>query len=198
MEGLVDTFYWIYDRDSLGQLTGSCTQSIHGEMFVDKIILPEWKKKSCKLYCRLVCQMARLNGLHNVLSHVPSRLHKMSMRLGDSVSRNVALQVLDDVSKDYDEPVRQIKEQVESLWMGGLSDRARKAMARRLNITGSAFFGDNVGKVRIKWICQFEYFSLVLSMLGDTVPFIASKTCDLIRTKDKTNYSNFVLQILLS
>ena len=53
----------------------------------------------------------------------------------------------DDVSVAHDEPVLKMKEEVESLWQGGLSNRSRKSLAMRLGIKGFNICADNVGKV---------------------------------------------------
>ena len=92
-------------------------------------------------------QMARMKGLYAVLNHVSENLHKISNRLGDSVSRKVSLSVLDTVSEDYDKPVLDAKNDVEALYLGGLTARGRRALATRRNIKGGSLFGDNVGKV---------------------------------------------------
>ena len=91
--------------------------------------------------------MARIKGIHQVLTHTSGHLHKLSSRLGDSVSREIALKCLVDVSMDFDRPIRESKKAVESLWEGQLTARARQAMATRLEITGVSIFADNVGKV---------------------------------------------------
>ena len=67
--------------------------------------------------------------------------------MGDSVSRRVALQVLDDVSVDFDASVKKIKRDVELLYKETLTSRSRSALAAKLGIKGGAFYGDNVGKV---------------------------------------------------
>ena len=59
----------------------------------------------------------------------------------------VALKVLDSVSFGHDRMVKKVKEDVETLYQGGLTPRSRKALAFKLGITGGAFFADNVGKV---------------------------------------------------
>ena len=91
--------------------------------------------------------MARIKGLYLVLNHVPQKLQKIENRIGDCVSRRIALKVLDDVSVDFDHQAKKAKRDVEMLYSRGLSARNRAALALKLGITGGAFFGDNVGKV---------------------------------------------------
>ena len=95
----------------------------------------------------MVDELARIKGLYSVLNHVPERLQKLANRMGDCVSRKVALKVLDDVSSDYDAAAKNIKRSVEMLYEGGLTPRTRTAMAMRLDIKGGSIFADNVGKV---------------------------------------------------
>ena len=93
--------------------------------------------------------MAKIKGLYLVLNHVPEKLHRVGNRLGDNVSRKVALSVLDDVSVDFDRPAKKVKTDVELLYQGNLNPRKRHALASKLDIADSAFFADNVGKVTI-------------------------------------------------
>ena len=72
----------------------------------------------------------------------------MSSKLGDSVSRKTALKILLDVSADYDQPIKDVRRSVESLWEGGLTPRARQALAKKWGITGGCVFAHNVGTVR--------------------------------------------------
>ena len=111
--------------------------------------------------------MAKIKGLHAVLNHVPERLQKSSNRLGDTVSRKVALNcpvniltdailiakvalsVLDSVSVGHDTPVKKLKSDMEALLQGEFAPRVIQALAHQKKIKGFTFVADNVGKVII-------------------------------------------------
>ena len=56
--------------------------------------------------------MAKLKGMYCVLNHVPEKLQRVGNRLGDNVSGRVALQVLDDVSEQFDQHAKETKQGV--------------------------------------------------------------------------------------
>ena len=92
--------------------------------------------------------MAKLKGLYSVLNHVPEKLQRVSNRLGETVSRTVALSVLDQVSENYDRQAKECKGKVELLYQGSFSARKMQSLANSTRAKGGAFFSDNVGKVR--------------------------------------------------
>ena len=112
-------------------------------------------------------EIARIKGLYSVLNHIPEKLHKISNRMGDTVSRlllkriitgftlpytilncrTVSLSDLDHVSSNYDKNVKQAKADMDALYMGELTPRNRQALAFKIGVMGFTFANDNVGKV---------------------------------------------------
>ena len=113
----------------------------------------------------MVDECARIRGAYSVLKHVPEKLQKCANWMGDSVSRRVALKVIDDVSVDHDAWVLEAKRDVESLWVQPMAAHRRSALVRDKDIRGISFFGDNVGKVTFRCLAISLLFSLDLDHL---------------------------------
>lgn len=96
----------------------------------------------------------------NVVSGVPYKLSKFMNLLGDCMSSRRALAIIDDVSAEYDKPVRDIQRRVQQLWREGMSKRSRKELASRLNIQDGDFLADYVGQVRLDKEDSFVYIYL--------------------------------------
>ena len=99
---------------------------------------------------RQVNEYAKLKSLQNAINMVPGKSQMQSNRMGDSFSKKTSLRILEKICEDYDEPIVAMKTEVESLYLGTMataSYKSRRALARRLGITGYGFFPDNVGRV---------------------------------------------------
>ena len=99
---------------------------------------------------RQVTEYAKLKTLQNAVNMVSGKAQRQANRLGDCYSKQTSRQILETICEDYDEPILAMKEGVENLYMGTMataSQKSRRALARRLGITGFNFFPDNVGRV---------------------------------------------------
>ena len=95
----------------------------------------------------LVNAMTKVNSVYHAYHQTPGKEHRRLNSYGDTFSKKVSLQLLDQLAEDWDEPILGLKQSVEELYQGGLSKTGRQALARRLNIKGFVFHADNVGKV---------------------------------------------------
>ena len=112
--------------------------------------------------------MANMKGLYSVLNHVPEKLHRVGSRLGDNVSRKKSLMVLDEVSNNFDQKIRDIKKDIEMLHRNNFSAQEMEKEALRLGIKGFSLFGDNVGKVtKTKKMFKLCPFSTIKTFLSD-------------------------------
>ena len=99
---------------------------------------------------KLVTEYAKLQSLHNAVHMLPGKAHRQSNRMGDSYSKQTSKILLEKVCEAYDEPVWAMKAEVEGLYMGTMANasyKSRRALAKRLGITGYSFYADNVGRV---------------------------------------------------
>ena len=90
----------------------------------------------------MINQFAKIKGIYSVLKHVPEHLHKVANRMGEVMSREKCLSVLDSVSADFDQPAKNAKAAVESLYLGNgnFGPRARKVKAKKEGIMGFGYF----------------------------------------------------------
>ena len=106
---------------------------------------------------RQVTEYAKLKTLQNAVNMVSGKAQRQANRLGDCYSKQTSRQILETICEDYDEPILTMKEGVESLYMGTMATaslKSRRALARRLGITGFNFFPDNVGRVSCLYSAQ--------------------------------------------
>ena len=95
----------------------------------------------------LVNEMTKFTSVYHGFHNTTGREHHRLNQLGDCYSRQVSLQLLDQIAEDWDEPILGLKQQVEELYQGRLTRTARQALATRLGIKGFVVHADNVGKL---------------------------------------------------
>ena len=99
---------------------------------------------------RQVTEYAKLKSLQNAVNMVPGKAQRQANMMGDCYSKQTSLHILEKICEDYDEPIVAMKDEVESLYMGTMataSQKSRRALARKMGITGYSFYPDNVGRV---------------------------------------------------
>ena len=87
------------------------------------------------------------------------------LNLPFNFSQKVTNDIVDQVLKDADQSVLEIKQQIENMWISCAFPRMRRTMASQ--IPGFTFGGDNVGKpytcedIEISTICNKIYMKVL-------------------------------------
>ena len=73
------------------------------------------------------------------------------MTMGDSYGKKESLRIMERACNGFDTPVIEMKQKIESIYLGGLSAsaRAKSAAASRLGVRGFGVFADNVDLVSL-------------------------------------------------
>ena len=87
-----------------------------------------------------------MNSLNNWINHIPHKYFYLTNALGLSLSKKTTVNVIDNVNKDYDHKISDMKNKIETLYSSETTNRGLRAKGCS-GIGGFALFGDNVGKI---------------------------------------------------
>ena len=80
----------------------------------------------------LVNEMTKYCSIYHAYHNTHGREHHRLNMLGDCFSRQVSLQLLDQIAEDWDEPIMGLKQAVEELYRDELTSTDRQALDTRV------------------------------------------------------------------
>ena len=87
-----------------------------------------------------------VNSLNNWVNHIPHKYFYLTNSLGISLSKQTTVKLVDNVNKDYDLKIVDMKNKIEMLHISETTNRGLRSRASD-GVGGFALFGDNVGKI---------------------------------------------------
>ena len=87
-----------------------------------------------------------VNSINNWKHHIPHKYFYLTNSLGMSLSKKTTVSIVDNVNKDHDYEIREMKNKIEALYNKETTNRNIKAVSSG-GAGGFALFGDNVGKI---------------------------------------------------
>ena len=70
---------------------------------------------------RQVTKIKAVKTLNNAVTHLSGKQQKLSNQMGDSFSKKVSLDIMENISKGHDREILEIKKSVESLYLGHMA-----------------------------------------------------------------------------